>query len=271
MERELLRKVQLTQLEMLKELHRVCTENHIRYFLYCGTFLGAVRHKGFIPWDDDLDVGMLREDYERFRRIAPEKLSSGYCFQDWHTDPAYPHSFGKLRKQGTVYKEAKTASLKEDGFYVDIFPLDNAYADEQQQNAFVRKLMHLYRLKLMKGGNTPWMEDTGIVWKKRIGYLAYQAAALFTTQEQLIQKFDAMVAQVPDCGKVYEQSGLSTEVVFDRSLFAETADYPFEDGCFPGPKDFDRVLTILYGDYMQLPPEDKRENRHQVQKIDFGV
>lgn len=271
MEKELLRKVQLTQTEMLKELHRVCTENNIRYHLYCGTFLGAVRHKGFIPWDDDLDVGMLREDYEKFRRIAPEKLGKGYVFQDWHTDPEYPHSFGKLRLQGTVYREVKTRALAEDGFYVDVFPLDNAWADSEKQKALFRKLMHLYRIKLMKGGNRPWMEDDRIVWKKRLGYLAYQAAALFTTQEKLIAEFEALVAGVPDQGVIYDQGSLATEVLFEKKLFEETADYAFEDGIFPGPKDYDRVLTILYGDYMQLPPEEERENRHQVQQIDFGV
>ena len=76
MERELLRKVQLTQLEIAKEIRRVCEENDIPYFLTCGTLLGAVRHQGFIPWDDDMDVGMLRENYEKFCRIAPEKLSA---------------------------------------------------------------------------------------------------------------------------------------------------------------------------------------------------
>ena len=81
MERELLRKVQLTQLEIAKEIRRVCEENDIPYFLTCGTLLGAVRHQGFIPWDDDMDVGMLRENYEKFCRIAPEKLKPEYCWQ----------------------------------------------------------------------------------------------------------------------------------------------------------------------------------------------
>ena len=81
MEQEVLRKVQLCQLEIAKEIKRVCEENGIGYFLCCGTFLGAVRHQGFIPWDDDLDMGMLREDYEKFLEIAPEKLDSRFCVQ----------------------------------------------------------------------------------------------------------------------------------------------------------------------------------------------
>ena len=113
MERDVLRKVQLVQLEMMKEIDRVCRENHIRYFLYRGTFLGAVRHQGFIPWDDDMDIAMLREDYEAFCRIAPEKLNPKYCLQNWHTDPNYALPFGKIRKRNTLYTEAKSAVLQE--------------------------------------------------------------------------------------------------------------------------------------------------------------
>ena len=111
MERELLRKVQLTQLEIAKEIRRVCEENDIPYFLTCGTLLGAVRHQGFIPWDDDMDVGMLRENYEKFCRIAPEKLKPEYCWQTWYTDPNYALPFGKVRKRGTLFLEAKSHRL----------------------------------------------------------------------------------------------------------------------------------------------------------------
>ena len=117
MEREVLQKVQPILLDMLREIHRVCTEHQIPYVLYRGTFLGAVRHQGFIPWDDDMDVAMLREDYDRFCRIAPEALGKDYCFQNWHTDENYAHPFGKVRRRGTVYVEAKCARLPENGFY----------------------------------------------------------------------------------------------------------------------------------------------------------
>lgn len=103
MERDVLRRVQLIELEIAKEVKRVCDENGIRYFLYRGTFLGAVRHKGFIPWDDDMDIGMLRSDYEKFCRIAPQKLDKAYCFQNWHTDQNYALPFGKVRKRNTVF------------------------------------------------------------------------------------------------------------------------------------------------------------------------
>ncbi len=270
MEAEILRKVQLVQLEMLHEIDRVCRENGISYFLYCGTFLGAVRHKGFIPWDDDLDVGMLREDYDRFRAIAPEKLKENYCFQDWHTDPVYALPFGKLRKKNTYYLEAKSAPLQENGFYVDIFPVDYAPDGEKEREALKRKLLHLFRVKLMKSGFAPWMDEERVNWKKRIGYLPYQLAAKLVSQQWLIRHYDALVAAVPENDCVYKQSARSKPNYFQRKWLQDLAEYPFEDGMFPAPRDYDACLTAQFGDYMTPPPEGERENRHQIIKLDFG-
>lgn len=270
MKADILRKVQLVQLEMLYEIDRVCRENGISYFLHCGTFLGAVRHKGFIPWDDDLDVGMLREDYDRFRAIAPEKLKADYCFQDWHTDPVYALPFGKLRKKNTYYLEAKSAPLAENGFYVDIFPIDYAPAGEKEREALKGKLLHLFRVKLMKSGFTPWMEEDRINWKKRIGYLPYRLASKLVSQQWLIRHYDALVAAVPENECMYEQSALPKPNYFQRKWLRDLVDYPFENGTFPGPRDYDACLTSLYGDYMTPPPEAERENRHQIIRLDFG-
>lgn len=271
MDKETLAKVQPVLLEMLREIHRVCAENNISYFLYRGTFLGAVRHQGFIPWDDDLDVGMLREDYEKFCRIASEALNPGYALQTWHNDPGYAQPFGKLRKRNTVYQEAKSGiHLKENGFYVDIYPLDHMPASPEEYRKLSRKLLHLFRIKLMKSGYTPWMEEDRIIWKKRIGYIAYQAAALTVSQKKLVETYEALVRAWPESGKVYEQSALPRDYHFDISSFRELTDYPFAEGSFPAPKDYDAVLSALYGSYMELPPEDQRDNRHQIVRMDFG-
>lgn len=270
MERDVLRRVQLIELEIAKEVKRVCDENGIRYFLYRGTFLGAVRHKGFIPWDDDMDIGMLRSDYEKFCRIAPQKLDKAYCFQNWHTDQNYALPFGKVRKRNTVFVEAKCARLPENGIYIDIYPLDFAPEDDRARKALANQLLHLFRVKLMKSKYTPWMEEDRIVWKKRIGYLVYQTLALFVSQKTLVRRYETLVAAVPEGNTLYEQSALPVVYYFDRGWCAETEEYLFEDTLFSGPKQYDAFLSSLYGDYMQLPPEDKRENRHQIKELDLG-
>ena len=271
MERDILRKVQLIQLEIAKEIRRVCDENNIRYFLTCGTFLGAVRHQGFIPWDDDMDLGMLRSDYEKFCRIAPQKLKPEYCLQTWYTDPNYSLPFGKVVKRNTVYLESKkTRKLQENGFYVDIFPYDYAPEDSVELDRYVAKLLNIYRVKLMKSGYKPWMEEDRIIWKKRIGYVYYQLQSLFSGQMELARNYDTLAVSIHNSSVMIEQDAQPKAYWCPAEIFNEFAEYTFEGETFTGLKDYDTYLKQFYGDYMQLPPENDRENRHQIVEIDFG-
>ena len=271
MEQELLRRVQLTLLEIAVEIKRVCEENDIRYFLSDGTFLGAVRHQGFIPWDDDMDMGMLRADYEKFCRIAPKALKPEYCLETWNTDSGYGLPFAKVMKRNTVYLESKkNTKMREKGFYIDVFPFDNAPTDKEDQQALVRKLLPIARMMLMKCGYRPWMEQDRILWKKRIGYLYYQLKALFVSHKELARAYDAVAESFPDSGVLLEQSGRPRPTFFRQEWCENLALYSFEGVTFPGPKDYDAYLTNQYGDYMTPPPEGSRENRHQIVEIDFG-
>lgn len=271
MKQDVLRKVQLAQLEIAREIRRVCEENDIRYVLCDGTFLGAIRHKGFIPWDDDMDIAMVRSEYEKFCRIAPEKLKPEYFLQTWYSDEAYALPFAKVRKRGTLFVEAKSKQLKENGFFVDIFPLDFAWEDPQKQAELIQKLLSIYRMKLMKCGYTPWMEGDRVLWKKRMGYLYYQVKAMFVSGEDLSRAFDQLATSVSPTGLVCERCDISHDKPFPVDLFENPVDCIFENEVFAGPSDYDKYLTINYGDYMRLPPEDQRENRHQVEKLDFGT
>lgn len=270
MDRELLRKVQMVQLEIAKEIKRVCDENNIQYFLCFGTMLGAVRHQGFIPWDDDLDLGMLRSEYERFLEIAPTKLKPEYYLHTWYNDPQYPLPFAKVRKRNTLYLEGKSTRLKENGFYVDIFPFDPQPATDEERSSVNKKLQDLFRTKLMKSGYTPWMENGKVVWKKRIGYLYYQVKALAATQEGLAKEYDALATSFPESDILFWQEGISKMRKIKRQWCEELAEFNFEGEMFKGPKNYDEMLTTIYGNYMQLPPEDQRENRHQIEAVDFG-
>lgn len=262
--------VQSCLLDITKEIKRVCNENHIRYFLYRGTLLGAVRHQGFIPWDDDMDIALLREDYERFRQIAPTALGSQFCFQDWHNTPGYAHPFGKVRMRGTRYMEAKCHPLEENGFYVDVYPLDNVPKSDKVHERLVRKQLHLYRTLLMKCHCTPWMEGSRIVWKKRIAYLIYQVVALCFTQSKLVYRYENASMRHGMNSWVYEQSGLKRHYIFHLDHFENPAVYLFSGELFSGPADADSFLQYLYNDYKKLPDKKHRENRHQIIELDFG-
>ena len=270
MDRELLRKVQLVQLEIAREVKRVCDEYEIPYFLCFGTVLGAVRHQGFIPWDDDLDIGMTREHYERFLEIAPKALEPEYYLHTWHVDPEYALPFAKVRKRGTLYLEGKSTRLKENGFYIDIFPFDYLPADPAQKAALDKKLLDLFRTKLMKSHYTPWMENGKIIWKKRIGYVYYQMKAALTTHEKLISEYESLVASFPENEAVYWQDPAMRLRSLKRSWCEELTQLPFEGENFSVSAKYDEMLTAIYGNYMQLPPEDQRENRHQIEAVDFG-
>ena len=270
MERELLRKVQLTQLEIAKEIRRVCDENNIGYFLCCGTLLGAVRHQGFIPWDDDLDLGMLRPDYEKFCRIAPEKLGKRFCLQSWYTDDKYALPFVKVRMRGTEFLEAKATRLQENGFFVDIFPFDNAPEGEEPRRVYTKRLGDLFRMKLMKCGWKPWMDGDKINWKKRLGYGLYQLKALTLGSDAISAEYDALAASPAEGTHLCRQRGLYRLECYNRNWYESFVEIPFEGEAFRVPENYDAVLRTQFGDYMILPPEDERENRHQIVKVDFG-
>ena len=122
---ETLRKLQLIQLEMLKVVDNICSNHKIKYSLYAGTLLGAVRHKGFIPWDDDLDVCMPRKDYNRFIKICGQCLPKEYCLQNKENEPRFSQSFTKMRKKHTTFLQGgEPVSDYHHGIFIDIFPID---------------------------------------------------------------------------------------------------------------------------------------------------
>jgi len=175
-----------------------------------------------------------------------------------------------VRKRGTLFLEAKSSRLKENGFFVDIFPFDYVPEDAEERRKLSGKLLSIFRVKLMKSRYTPWMENDRIVWKKRIGYLYYQAKALFSSAESLIAGFDTLATSAAKSEVLCKQSALPKPDYYDAHWCENLTEIRFEGECFKAPAHYEAYLSALYGDYMQLPPEDQRENRHQIVELNFG-
>ena len=262
-----LRKVQLVQLEIAKEVDRVCTENGIKCFLIGGTLLGAIRHKGFIPWDDDLDIGMLRNDYEKFAIISAASLNEKYKFIDWKSDSNYPHPMGKVIKKGTIYKESKRNDLGEQGIWVDIFPYDNICKKSRRTFFKLKVIRSLVRAKC---NYQTWHSNSGIILMKYIKNLPFRIVAPFFDKKHLIESYEKI--SVEEGGENVFENGTENynDWYFKKDFFTTLKKVKFEDYYFWAPKQYDEYLKIAYGNYMELPPVEKRENKHLIVSIDFG-
>ena len=141
--------IQPILMEMLIEVDRICRINNIKYTLFGGTMLGAIRHSGFIPWDDDIDIAMLRPDYEKFLKVANENLSGEYFLQNYMTDPNNVLQFTKIRKNNTIFREKNVKDFDmHHGFYLDIFPLDKTNPDSIKCKIHNKLYKYLHRFNL---------------------------------------------------------------------------------------------------------------------------
>lgn len=146
-----LRKLQLAELEILKDFIRVCNELKLTYFLDSGTLLGCIRHEGFIPWDDDIDVSMPREDYEIFLEKGQALLKREYFLQSYKTEPNYTLNFAKIRNSNTTFIESSVKDLNiNHGIFIDIFPIDGYKPDRKIENYINEKKITLYNVQINK-------------------------------------------------------------------------------------------------------------------------
>ena len=268
MTKEELKKLHLMELKIAKDVKRVCEKLNIRYFLMGGSFLGAVRHKGFIPWDDDMDIGMLRKDYDRFLKQAPLILGDEFFLQTWDSDPNFPFSFAKVRLEGTIVEEKMNIGvITHKGVFLDIFPFDNVPSNKFLQIKQSYWMFILKKLLWIKKGYGKALKNTNIrQWFKYT--IAYTIAELFS-YEKLKNKYHSEMIRYNSsdseyvfcsCPYSYKKS------IVKRECLQNLKPYIFENIYLDAPIDYDSYLSYLFGDYMKLPPEDKRHT-HDIQKL----
>lgn len=257
-----LREHQLALLELLKEFDRVCRKNNIRYMLFAGTLLGAVRHKGFIPWDDDLDVVMPRDDYERLLVLPEGEFNSERFFLQKEFSEHWPMFFSKLRMNGTTCIERFIPKDRDIhlGVYIDIFPLDNL-----SDSKLIRKVQFfLSKVVIAKAlDRRGYLTDS----KKKKLFMAFcrllPARAIHRAVIQRKRCDSEYVHTFFGAASKYERN------VYPREYFTSETEVEFEGGTYPAPVAPEELLTHLYGDYMRIPPESERGCKVHAEFVDL--
>lgn len=266
---EELRKVQLLELKVLKEIKRVCTKYDIKYFLTGGTLIGAVRHKGFIPWDDDIDIAMMRSDYDRFLEVAPGELGPEFSLMCIQQNPKVGTFFAKVVLNGTSYRSVQQPeTLDKCGFLVDVLPYDTIYDSKFMARLYFCFLNFCVVLYSMKNGY-----HNGTTKMKRFVAECMKICFFWIPKKWLrntIINYPYRLNKKKTATMAYLSGryGIPREM---RSayLFDGYKELPFEDDTFMVLERSHEFLTELFGDYMKLPPVEQRTT-HQVAELDFG-
>ena len=270
---EQFRKMQLTELDMLVEFDRICRLHNINYVLFGGSLLGAVRHKGYIPWDDDADIGMLREDYNRFKDISGE-LNPKICyFQDHDTDPEYRWGYGKLRRTGTKYIRVGQEHLKcRTGIFVDVFPMDDIPLQVPWQ---ILQDIHCCILRKITYSEVGKFTRKGFIriWYWLLSFIpmsfVYSQLRWYEKKSKSSSPNKVRCLMFKATGMLYQKNPISTRYGMPKSWFTDRKEYDFEGDKFYSSRDYDTVLKYIYGDYMKLPPENKRQQHSPFSAITF--
>lgn len=261
-----LREVQLVQVEILKTIDYLCEKNQIKYSLHGGSLIGAVRHKGFIPWDDDLDICMSRSDYERFIAVWEKESPTGFILQNKENTPEFTQSFTKIRKDHTSFIQFDwEKGLYHTGIFVDVFPIDRVPSNRIAKYCFYWNYL---KYQLYTRGHIP--SDASLLIKAVSGFL------LRITPKQMIpHKRENLLKKVTKYNVDDSLDTVSAEVLWTmrinlpNNLTKEYTKLMFEGQEFMCFSQWDEYLRRTYGDYMKLPPVEERTWTHHPIIIDF--
>ena len=255
-------------LDIMVEIDRIARKHDIKYILDGGTLLGCIRHQGFIPWDDDMDIALTRKEYNKLKAVCRKELCPDYFWQDKSSDRNYPLEFAKVKNIHTLYVEEWYASIAMNhGIFIDIFPMDNTLGIIHRLQGYL--VLFLQHIKYRKMGlrefnvrrlnallNKPTMK---IIIRLAPMNLLNFLITLFSTLFNIIPAH--FVNKFSNWG-VYKP-------VFNKTMFTDTIEGDFKGHKFFIPRNYHQYLTCQYGDYMKLPPMDNRKSVHNIVKCEL--
>ena len=260
---EELKRLQDVQKELISEVKRICLKNNIHFNMVGGTMLGAIRHGGYIPWDDDADIGFLRTEYEKFRKACKTDLNhEKYYMQDLRDTEGYRWGYGKLRKKGTEFIRLNQEFMPyEQGISIDLMPFDNV------PNGYLTKRIHFFQCFLYR--KLFWSEVGSRVeenlWK-RMAYKAMRRIPMKLAVRSYQRFIDSCQRKKTQLVRILTFPTPKGVYGYERRWYTQLAKYSFADMVLPGAKDYDGYLRVKYGNYMELPPVEKRKT-HPVSKL----
>ena len=264
-----LKHLQKVQTIILKYLIQVCEENDLTYFIYGGSLLGTIRHQGFIPWDDDIDVIMFREDFEKLNKIFEKDIDEKYSFINVLNEETFPYTFGRLMLKNTVFNEWWYDQVDfTQNIFIDIFILDNIPNNKFKRfihkwKSFILNQATMY--SLLKFDNTS-------SFKKIMQQIVYYLIKImhispYSIKKRCVKSFSKY--QNEDCEEVCDFPAVCQMPIYDKADWLPPQKAQFGDIEVNIPKNYDKILKRIYGDYMKLPPKEARF-RPAPEKIDFG-
>ncbi len=252
-----IKKVWAIELDLLRVLIDLCDRYNLRYWVGFGTLLGAVRHKGFIPWDDDLDVWMPREDYDKLLEIPNEEINYPYFLQTTLNDNDYYCAFARLRNSNTTAVLVSGKNHCNNGIYIDIYPIDGQLTDSKKQQKISR---HIYGLNVATHAYmyniNPRIVTRFLHRILRLPFISYDHRKVYQKVNNLAKKVSWKEAK--KVGIVVFWAYPFERTSFYKDDFEESLCIDFENLKVAIPKGYDRILKILYGDYMKYPPKEDR-------------
>lgn len=257
-----IKKIQQIEIKLLLEVDKICKENNINYSLIGGTLIGAIRHKGFIPWDDDIDIMMTRNNYDKFCKLIESKNYDDFYLVNAYSTKYCGCTFSKIMAKNTIMREISISRNQAPcGVFIDIFPIDYASNDKFEREKDFKIAKRIKRNLYCREGY--YYEQKGL---KYFLFLLNGFVLKLIPKRYFLKKFDKLLKKYKDTNYIISYSGtypLEKET-HNSSVFTNYISVEFEGHYVSAIESFDEFLKDTYGDYMKLPPKDQQIAHHYI-------